>query len=72
MLVSFWHVPYTSLIHKTRPLRVVLLHRERVVNDISYNNACNRMLDVTCHRNLETTYLKDLEEGGGEVLEDYC
>jgi hypothetical protein len=29
-------------------------------------NAHNRMLDVTCHRNVETTYLKDLEvEGGG-------
>jgi hypothetical protein len=35
-------------------------------------NAHNRMLDDTCHRNLETTYLKDLEEGGGQVLEDYC
>jgi hypothetical protein len=27
-------------------------------------NAHNRMLDVTCHRNLETTYLKGLEEVG--------
>jgi hypothetical protein len=26
-------------------------------------NAHNRMPDVTCHRTLETTYLKDLEEG---------
>jgi hypothetical protein len=28
-------------------------------------NAHNRMLGVTFHRNLETTYLKDLEEGAG-------
>jgi hypothetical protein len=30
-------------------------------------NADNRMLDVTRHKNLEITYLKDLEErwGGG-------
>jgi hypothetical protein len=28
-------------------------------------NAHNRLLDVTCHRNSETTYLKDLEEGAG-------
>jgi hypothetical protein len=26
------------------------------------------MLDVTCHRNLETTYQKDLEAGGGGKL----
>jgi hypothetical protein len=26
-------------------------------------NGDNRMLDVTCHRNLKTTYLQDLEEG---------
>jgi hypothetical protein len=25
----------------------------------------NRMLNVTCHRNVETTYLKDLEGRGG-------
>jgi hypothetical protein len=46
--------------------KVTLLYRERAVNDISYN----RTLDATCHRNLETAYLKDLEEeeeeGGGE------
>jgi hypothetical protein len=31
------------------------------------------MLDVTCHRNLGTTYQKNLEEGGGgQVLEDHC
>jgi hypothetical protein len=34
-------------------------------------NANSRMLDGTYHRNLETTYLKDIEERG-EVLEDYC
>jgi hypothetical protein len=28
-------------------------------------NAHYRMLGITCHRNLETTYQKDLEEGGG-------
>jgi hypothetical protein len=28
-------------------------------------NAQDRMLDVTCHRNVETTHLKGLEEGGG-------
>jgi hypothetical protein len=28
---------------------------------------------VTCHRNLETTHLKDLEKGGGggKFIEDY-
>jgi hypothetical protein len=30
-------------------------------------NAHNRMPDVLCHRNLETTYLKDLEERGGRA-----
>jgi hypothetical protein len=35
-------------------------------------NAHNCMLDVSCHRNLETTYLKDLEEGGEQVLENDC
>jgi hypothetical protein len=34
-------------------------------------NAHNRMLDITWHRDLETTYLKD-SEGGKEVLDDYC
>jgi hypothetical protein len=28
-------------------------------------NAHNRMLDVTYHRNLQTTYLKALDEGVG-------
>jgi hypothetical protein len=28
-------------------------------------NAHNRVLDVTYHRNVETTHLKDLGEGGG-------
>jgi hypothetical protein len=42
-------------------------------------NAHDGMLDVTCHRNLGTTYLKASEEvvgGGGrgrkQVLQDYC
>jgi hypothetical protein len=38
-------------------------------------NAHNRMLDVTCYRNLETTCVKDLKEKvgrGGGILEDYC
>jgi hypothetical protein len=26
------------------------------------------MLDVTCHRNFETTYLKDSEEGGDKFM----
>jgi hypothetical protein len=29
------------------------------------------MLDVTYHGNFETTYLKDIEEEGWKVLEDY-
>jgi hypothetical protein len=61
MLVSFQHVLYAAIVHKTRHLPITLLYQERVVNDI------------TCHRNLEATYLKDLQEReGSEFLEDYC
>jgi hypothetical protein len=30
-------------------------------------NTHNRMLDVTCHRNFEITYLKDIEGKGGSA-----
>jgi hypothetical protein len=70
MLVSFWYVLYTTIIHKTRPLPVEKGLRMTFLTI----NAHNKMLDVTCHRNLETTYLNDLHKGGGggQILEDYC
>jgi hypothetical protein len=61
MLVSLQYVLHTAIIHKTRPLPVAPLYRER--NGFFTINARNRMLDFTCHRNLETTYLKALVEG---------
>jgi hypothetical protein len=64
MLVSFWYVLYTAIIHKTRPLPLTLLYRESAVNAISYNKCTIECL-MSLVTNLETIYLKDLEEGGG-------
>jgi hypothetical protein len=46
MLVSFWYVLYTAIIHKTRPLPVALLYQERAV-DISYNKCTQQ--NAWCH-----------------------
>jgi hypothetical protein len=65
MLASFLHVLYTAITHKTR-LYLSLYYIEKRLRIIFVKiNAHNRLLHVTCHRNLETIHLKDLEEGKG-------
>jgi hypothetical protein len=61
MLVSFQYVLNTAIIQRTRLLPVALLYREYMT--FLTVNAHNRMLDVIGHRNLETTYMKHIEEG---------
>jgi hypothetical protein len=65
MLVSFQYVLYTAIIHKAG-LYLSLYCIERGLSMAFLTvNAHNRMLDVSCHRNLQTTYLKALDEGVG-------
>jgi hypothetical protein len=47
MLDGFQYVVYTAIIHKTRPLPVALLYREKTVNGISYNK-CTQY-NAWCH-----------------------
>jgi hypothetical protein len=63
MLVIFRHVQYTAIIHKTRLLPVAVLYRERARMTFLTLRAHNRTLDVTYHKNLGTTYPKELERG---------
>jgi hypothetical protein len=57
MLVSFRQVLYTAIIHKAGPyLSLYCIERGLWMIFLTIN-AHNRMLDVTCHRNLESAYL---------------
>jgi hypothetical protein len=51
--------------HKALPVALLYCIEKGLCKIFLIVNAHNRMLGVTPHRNLETTYLKDLDEGGG-------
>jgi hypothetical protein len=69
---QFRYVLCTAIVHNTRLHLSDCCIEKRLGMTFLTVNAHSSMLHVNCHRNLETTYLKDLEGGGASSRRLCC